>query len=645
MKEDPDIGNIHGQLDDIERLLKKMYDVKNDRSEISNTYSLANVGSWQWNTDTGEIIADEKFCKLLKLPRDKQSPSYKNWSGLFPIKAAQNLETGLRQSLKQKRHHFQSIIPSSGNLSNFIVNAEWLKEKKLWQGIILPLSVDLSGFEESQLDATVNKLPIGVVVLDADTKILSVNSAFIRIIGAKSKKVWQNESINNLQPIKNAGIEHYFTDLCEKNIDFDFESPEILNYSDKRLYLHCRGFLLPGTKSSYMLIFTDITRRKQLEEQFVQYQRLESIGKLAGGIAHDFNNILTVIKGASALVMREIEEDHAQFQNLNQIHRAAERAESLTQQLLAFSRRQLLQPKIINLNALIVSMENQIRSQIHEKITIKTILGEETGQIKADPHQIEQVLKNLVLNANDAMPGNGVLTIETGNQNLDEDYLQRRPLVKPGRYVMLSISDSGKGMDKNTQDHIFEPFFTTKDKGRGTGLGLSTVYGIVKQSSGYIWVYSEPGKGTAVKLYFPYFEEVVDGQVASTATDKYLRGNETVLVVDDEEEVRNLVSEMLRFYGYNVLEAPNAVNALLIFKKYSESINVVLTDIIMPQMNGVEMIEKIIPEFPDTKVIFMSGYTDNTVDEYELIDKSNNFLQKPFNAKTLVEKIRKILDK
>ena len=503
---------------------------------------------------------------------------------------------------------------------------------------------DHPAFDTSRFDATINNLPIGLVTLDAQANIRSMNPAFLKIFGVKSDMSLQNEFINNLQPIKNGGLEHYFTDLCKNNIDFDFESPEILNYSDERLYLHCQGFVLPGSDSSYMLLFSDITKRKRLEEQFVQYQRLESIGNLAGGIAHDFNNILTVIKGASALALRDMDNDDAHYQNINKIHGAAERAESLTQQLLAFSRRQLLQPKIINLNALIVGMEHQIRAQIHEKISIKTILTDNTGQIKADPNQVEQVLRNLVLNANDAMPDGGALTIETNNADLDENYLQRRPLVKPGRYVMLTISDSGKGMDKNTQNHIFEPFFTTKERGRGTGMGLATVYGIVKQSNGYIWVYSEPEKGTVVKIYFPFYEKVIESTAKKSIPDRNLRGNETVLVVDDEEEVRNLVSEMLRFYGYNVLEAPGAGNALLIFEKYSNAIDLVLTDVVMPQMNGVEMVEKIIPDSPETRIIFMSGYTDNALDEYELIDKSKNFLQKPFNARALVEKIREILD-
>ena len=503
---------------------------------------------------------------------------------------------------------------------------------------------DHPAFKTSQFDATINNLPIGLVILDAQANIRSVNPAFLKIFGVESDMSLLNEFINNLQPIKNGGLEHYFTDLCEKNIDFDFESPEILNYSDKRLYLHCQGFVLPGPDSSYMLLFSDITKRKRLEEQFAQYQRLESIGNLAGGIAHDFNNILTIIKGASALALRDMDNDDAHYQNIDKIHSAAERAESLTQQLLAFSRRQLLQPKIISLNELIDGMEQQIRAQIHDKIRIKTVLAKDTGQIKADLHQVEQVIRNLILNANDAMPDGGALTIETNNEDLDENYLQRRPLVKPGRYVMLVIGDSGKGMDKNTQTHIFEPFFTTKEKGQGTGMGLSTVYGIVKQSSGYIWVYSEPDKGTVVKIYFPFYEKVIESTTPKSISDRNLRGNETVLVVDDEGEVRNLVSEMLRFYGYNVLEAPSAGNALLIFEKYNKSIDLVLTDLVMPQMNGVEMVEKIIPDYPKTRVIFMSGYTDNIIDEYELIDKSKNFLQKPFNARTLVEKIREILD-
>jgi nitrogen-specific signal transduction histidine kinase len=393
-----------------------------------------------------------------------------------------------------------------------------------------------------------------------------------------------------------------------------------------------------------VVLFSDITNHKRLEEQFRQIQKLEAIGELAGGIAHDFNNILTVIQGASDFLLANIEKGHPAFENVKKINNAAERAESLTRQLLAFSRRQMLQPRVLDVNKFIREMESTFQKILGDNTEIEIVLQSEQGNIKADPSQIEQVITNLIINARDAMPGGGHLTLETKDVILDEKYIKKRPMVKPGSYVMFAISDTGIGMDKDHAAHIFEPFFTTKEKGKGTGMGLATVYGIVKQSEGYIWVYSEPDKGTTFKIYLPRIEEYTDLEEQPVISDQSLKGSETILVVDDEEEVRNLVSEMLRFQGYKVLEAPNASNALVIFEKYCTSVDLILTDVVMPQMSGPELMEKLHASYPDVKVLFMSGYTDNVVVKHGLLSEEGNFIQKPFSSALLIQKVRTILD-
>lgn len=646
MNDEPGSGEIISQLDDLEKIIGSFAQSSEKNPIRHQALTDGSVGMWQWVPKESSVTIDQILSTILKIDTDTKDST---WSAFVGKKTAKKIETELLQyqksNLKTPFRSLLNIPPGKDRKSKqMLCTASYDRQKDMFFGLLIDISVPGQDTHNSQFTATIQNIPIGVVTLNSEGNILTVNPAFLKIFGIRSEATLINDPLTTLDPIKQAGIEHHFNALWEHKKEFEFESPEIINYQDERLYLHCRGFALPGAETAYMILFSDITRRKNLEDQFTQSQRLESIGKLAGGVAHDFNNILTVIKGTTSRLLQEIDDENNHYQSIDQIHRAAERAEALTQQLLAFSRRQLLQPKIMDINAFLTGMENSLRVHLGDRIQLKMFLSEDTGKIKADPHQVEQIIKNLVFNAMDAMPDGGVLGVETKNEMMDENYLQRRPLVKPGRYVMVAISDTGKGIEKEIQAHIFEPFFTTKDKGRGTGMGLSTVYGIVKQSNGYIWVYSEPDKGTTVKLYFPFYENVAVQEEIKTSTDQKLRGNETILVVDDEEEVRNLVSEMLRFYGYNVLEAPNGANALQIFEKYNNSIQIVLTDIVMPQMNGMEMVEKIMMKFPDTRVIFMSGYTDNMVDQYTLLDKEKNFLQKPFNALTLVGKIREILD-
>jgi signal transduction histidine kinase/DNA-binding response OmpR family regulator len=385
---------------------------------------------------------------------------------------------------------------------------------------------------------------------------------------------------------------------------------------------------------------------QQLEEQYRQSQKMEAIGRLAGGMAHDFNNLLTVITGYTELLLyRHIEKDTPQYREIEQIHKAGKRASTLTRQLLAFSRQQVIQPKELDLNAIINDINEMIRRLISENIDLVTILDPLLGRIKADPGQIEQIIVNLVVNAYDAMPQGGTLTIKTTNIELDSEFARHHVGLNPGKYVKFTISDTGIGMDEETKLHIFEPFFTTKVQGKGTGLGLSMVYGIVQQNEGYIAVQSQPGQGTTFDIYLPRLAQSKEAMSEGTPETGAQPGTETVLLVEDEDMVRQLARYALLENGYQVLEARNGRDALTICKDRGDSIDLLLTDVVMPgKLSGRELAKQLETQYPQMKVLYMSGYTDDTIVRHGIMDANLAFLQKPFSPTTLTRKVREVLD-
>ena len=407
-----------------------------------------------------------------------------------------------------------------------------------------------------------------------------------------------------------------------------------------------------GKPIGFRGISRDITERKQaeeeklsLQEQLRQSQKMEAIGQLAGGVAHDFNNLLTVIKGYSQLSLLDLKENDPLRGNIQEIEKATQRATDLTRQLLAFSRRQILDLKVLDLNVLLTDLDKMLRRIIGEDIQLVTLLSEDLGKVKIDPSQIEQVIFNLAVNARDAMPSGGKLTIETANVELDEEYAHAHISVISGHYVRLSVSDTGVGMSQEVKERVFEPFFTTKEKGKGTGLGLSMVYGIVKQSSGNIWVYSEPGHGTTFKIYLPRTEEEVDTLHEREEKDFFPGGSETVLLVEDDELVRDLANRLLKQQGYRVLDAANGEEALRVAKEHDrETIHLLLADIVMPQMGGKALADQLKILRPNVKVLYTSGYADNAIVHLGVLDPGTHFLQKPFSLKTLSHKVREVLD-
>ena len=388
----------------------------------------------------------------------------------------------------------------------------------------------------------------------------------------------------------------------------------------------------------------DIGERKRLEGALLQAQKMEAVGRLAGGVAHDFNNMLTVMAGYTRMILDGLSPLDPLRGYAEEALKAADRATATTRQLLAFSRRQVMRPCVMNVNATVRQTESMLRRLIGEDVELALALAADVGNIQADPHHIEQAIVNLALNARDAMPRGGRITIETAEVQLDETYARTHADIEPGDFVMVAIGDTGQGMDGETRRHLFEPFFTTKETGKGTGLGLATVYGTVKQLGGDIWVYSEPGQGTAFKLYFPR----VSGTAAARAMEQpgFERAprTETVLVVEDEEAVRDLTVTMLRKLGHNVLAAASGVEAIEIARSHSGTIALLVTDVVMPNMSGRQVADHLVKLMPALKVLYLSGYTDSTVVHHGVIEGDAGFLPKPFSREALANKIRHLLD-
>jgi PAS domain S-box-containing protein len=425
----------------------------------------------------------------------------------------------------------------------------------------------------------------------------------------------------------------------------DAESHEVDRDGQPKYFLnHLVGIVEQGCLVRAWGTQRDITERKQLEDQLRQAQKMEAIGRLAGGVAHDFNNLLTVISGYSELMRNSLGPGDPRRGYVEEIRNASTRAAGLTRQLLAFSRQQVLQPRVLNLNTIVANMERLLRRLIGEDIELTTLLDSDLGQVKADPGQIEQVILNLAINARDAMPQGGRLTLVTANIDLGKT--EAGLGVPTGRHAMLAVSDTGCGMDVETKSHLFEPFFTTKAQGKGTGLGLPTVYGIITQSDGHIWVDSEVGQGTVFRIYLPRVDQAPDALSLSDEASRLPIGTETVLLVEDDPSVRELTARVLGEQGYVVLATANGQEALRVAEKHSgNQIRLLLTDVVMPQMNGRELAERMRAQHPHVKVLYLSGYLDDTITNYGVLGPGVSFLHKPFTSAALARLVREVLDK
>jgi PAS domain S-box-containing protein len=503
------------------------------------------------------------------------------------------------------------------------------------------------GLRRSEVNfrSLVTNAPYGICRCDAAGVLLSANPALVSLLGYGSAAELVGRNLVSLH----ADPQQWFTiaDHFRAARQFHGLPSDWIRKNRSTVTVRLSGRTIRDEDNAvfFELFAEDVTEHRALEQQFRQAQKMEAVGRLAGGIAHDFNNLLMVISGYAEFLLDRIGPDPTVRTPAQEIANAANRATALTRQLLAFSRKQMLAPKVLDLNAVVTENLKLLTRLIGEDIDLVMIPGTDLGAVRADPSQIEQVIMNLAVNARDAMPQGGKLTIETSNVSLDESYARLHAPAEPGEYVMLAISDTGMGMDSETQSHIFEPFFTTKGV-KGTGLGLSTVYGIVKQSGGYVWVYSESGRGTSFKVYLPRVTgsgEFVVPQPSVPITE-VSPGHETILLVEDETNVRQLTRHYLQGQGYTVLEASDPATAIQISNSRAEPIHLLLTDVVMPGMNGRQLAHAISSARPETRVLYMSGYTENVIGHNGTLDVNVNLLQKPFTLPALKAKVREVLD-
>ncbi len=498
---------------------------------------------------------------------------------------------------------------------------------------------------ETSFRSVVEGAPYGIFRASVAGRFLRVNSALQEMLGYRSSKELLGANLGEHVFRNPADFQHLLVLLGSVDEFKDVEM-EWKRKDDSSIIVLCSGRRVKGgdENSTYNEVFVeDITERRVLERQLRMAAKMEAVGRLSGGIAHDFNNLLGVIIGYSQMLARKIERDNPLHEYIVEIEKAGQRATSLTRQLLAFSRQQILTPKVLSLNELVSDMVKMLPRLIGEDIALSTKLEPAIGSVKADPGQIEQVVMNLAVNARDAMPSGGRLTIGTADVVLDEMYARQHPGSKPGKYVMLSVADSGVGMNSQTLQHIFEPFFTTKEVGKGTGLGLATVYGIMKQSGGYIWVDSELGKGSCFQIFLPRVEEAVTHVAEETSTSPNSQGNETVLVVEDAEPLRKLARTFLEERGFQVLTASSGEEALKVAAEFSGEIHLLLTDVVMPGMNGRVLAEQLLPKRPGMKVLYMSGYTDSFIAGHGVLEEGTQLLHKPFTEEVLISKVCEVL--
>jgi len=583
-----------------------------------------------------------KELKCYELTHKREKPC----SGKeYPCPLKKVIETKMPTVVEHTHHD------KDGNMRNVEIHAYPILDGKGSVVQVIEYSIDITERKKAEeevrkLSLAVEQSPAATVISDTKGNIEYVNPKFTEITGYTYEEI-----IGKNFRILNSG-EHppdFYKELWDtitsgkewhgefhhkkKNGEFYWEHASISPIKNEE-----------GVITHFLGVKEDITETKLMEEQLLQSQKMEAVGSLAGGVAHDFNNMMTVVIGYSEFLLSTLKKGEVEYKCVGEIMKAGKKAASLTQQLLAFSRKQVFQPHVVNLNALITDLEKMLKRLIGEDIDLQLDLDSKLGAVRADPGQMDQITMNLAVNARDAMPRGGKITIETANVELDEEYCRLHMAVQPGAYIMLAVSDTGIGMDKETQSRIFEPFFSTKEEGKGTGLGLSTVYGIVKQSFGNIWVYTEPGHGTTFKIYFPRIEEATEAREKEEASEKIFRGSETILLVEDEEMVRDLAYKVLAEMGYTVLAASNGEEALQICERHKGPIHLMLTDVVMPKMSGKELAESSVRRHPELKVLYMSGYTDNSVIRNGMLEPGVNFVQKPFTPLSLTKKVREVLD-
>jgi PAS domain S-box-containing protein len=563
--------------------------------------------------------------------------------------AAEARRTGIGKNLEYRIRHKNGTWLVLESTSSVIGNATGVPEKLVIVNRDITARKQASEalrLSELSFRSAIENAPYGIYRAQTSGKLLLANPALQKMLGYESQaEMLELNLITDVyvDPLEHKRVNELFTNQKEfTDVQVDWKRKD-----GKPIKARCTGWFVKSAAegAAYFEVFAeDVTEKWLLERQLRMAQKMEAVGRLSGGIAHDFNNLLGVIIGYSQVLKRTLPPGTAFLEHAEEIEKAGQRAATLTRQLLAFSRQQVLAPAVLNLNSLISEMEKMLPRLIGEDIEIVISLDPAIGSVKADQGQLEQVVMNLAVNARDAMPDGGKVVITTSNVSLDEAWTRLHPGSKVGDYVMLSVADTGTGIDSETLAHIFEPFFTTKERGKGTGLGLATVYGVVKQSGGYVWVESAPGKGAAFQIYLPRIEEAVSVPERVAPIVEAFRGAETILLVEDADALRKLTHMLLEQHGYRVLVAANGAAALQLVEEKPESVNLLLTDVIMPGLNGRALAERLQLRQPGLKVLYMSGYTDDAIVDHGVLAAGTHLLHKPFSEESLIHKVREVLD-
>lgn len=632
-------------LRDITQRVQAEEALRKSEKEYRNLVDNALVGVYKTNLNGDVLYANEALAQIFEFETQQEFIA----AGVTTRYANSEDRIAFIEKLKQTGR-IESVeldlITRTGIPRQVLLSA--VLEGEVIEGIIVDITErkraeDALRENEEKYRTLFENAPIGLGVADFEGNLLTFNKAMLEPGG------YAPEDITNL-----GNVARLYCDPAERGevLEIIQNHGAVRQYETqfKRKDGTCYDAILsliPTTmdgKPCFQAMVQDITERKQLEEQYYQAQKMEAIGQLTGGVAHDFNNLLTAINGFAELLQMRLPPDDPLQEMVDKILGSGQRAADLVSQLLAFSRKQLVEPQMLNLNEVVANIDKMLQRIIGENIQIQTHLASNAWLVKIDPTQIEQIILNLAVNARDAMPEGGRLTIETANVILDENYVASHLEAQPGEHVLLAVSDTGVGMSREMQSRIFEPFFTTKSEGHGTGLGLATVYGIVKQNGGNIWVYSEEGQGTTFKIYLPRAKEPVRPRYRLDSEIEVATGTETILLVEDDATVRELARRVLQMQGYTLLEAQDAQEALHLSTRYTGPLHLLVTDVIMPGISGKVLADQLRQTYPEIKILFMSGYTNNAIAHHGVLDSDVVFLQKPFGPVALARKVRQVLD-
>jgi two-component system cell cycle sensor histidine kinase/response regulator CckA len=654
---------VYGVFFDITEHKEAEAALRRSRASLAEAQSLAHLGNWEWLIQNNEVLWSDEVYRILGLTPGEVAPSFEAYlQAVHPDDQALAKEAVSNALYHDQPYHIMHRVIKPDGAERFIYaqaevffdaagqpvrmvgTVQDITERRLAQAALAESERRYRLLAEHVTDV--------IWTMDLELKSTFVSPAIKWLTGYEARDYLKLPFERMLTPASQEIARHKLQEeLARAEYSGDPARSatlelEMLRQDGSTVWAEIKASILrddQGRPVGLLGVSRDITARRNLEAQLRQAQKMEVVGRLAGGVAHDFNNLLTAILGYSELMLADLDIRDPAYQNVTEIKKAGERAAMLTRQLLAFSRRQVLQPKPLHLNQVIENLGKMLKRVIGEDIRLEIICAADLGWVLADPGQLEQVILNLTVNARDAMPRGGGLTISTANVELDGDYAEGHAQVQPGHYVQLTVSDSGCGMDAATRDHIFEPFFTTKEVGQGTGLGLSTVYGIVRQSGGHIWVYSEPGQGTTFKIYLPKVAAETESALPGPETAALRSGNETILLVEDDDGVREIAGRILRQSGYQILPARDGHEALQVCQEFQGTIHLVLSDLVMPGLNGHELMLRLASLRPGIKVAFMSGYAADGILDRDLFGTGVAFIQKPFEARALTTKIWELL--